>query len=510
MNTTLWVLLSVQGFLGFLDIVAHHELTQRLAWRPCADTELRLHGVRNLLYVVLYLTLAWLEPTGRWAALVVAVLAMEVVFTFWDWVEEDKTRPLPATERALHGVLTINYGFILAMLTPVLWEWHAAPTALTMTSYGIWTWLATLYAIVAGLLGVKDLLAARRVVRLRAREDRSRCALLADELDGPTSFLITGGTGLIGARLIEVLLSAGHKVTVLTRRPEAAAALGTPITVVTSLAQLSNDTTIDAVVHLAGASLANPFWTNARRRLIVESRTSIADDLGVFIQRVRHKPRVWINASAIGWYEKQQDGESPVTITERSGPGSGFTNTSCEAVEAAVRRNAGLHTRFVNLRIGMVVAKEGGFLGNLLPTFDLMFGAILGDGRHWLSWIHRDDLVRVIAFCVARGSMTGAVNACSLLPCRFSDLASAIAGVLHRPRLLRIPAWPLRLFLRGYADELLLASTYVVPDRLLTEGFEFRYPDVRSAVDACVNGAPTAAKRSTKFRFLTAENSVGW
>ena len=123
MNTTLWVLLSVQGFLGFLDIVVHHELTQRLAWRPQADTELRLHGVRNLLYVVLYLTLAWSEPMGRWTALIGAVLATEVVLTFWDWVEEDRSRPLPATERALHGVLTINYGIILAMLAPVLWQW---------------------------------------------------------------------------------------------------------------------------------------------------------------------------------------------------------------------------------------------------------------------------------------------------------------------------------------------------------------------------------------------------
>jgi hypothetical protein len=508
MNTTLWVLLSVQGFLGFLDIVAHHELTQGLAWRPSADTELRLHGVRNLLYVVLYLTLAWLQPMGGWTVLVGLILAIELVFTFWDWVEEDRSRKLPATERVIHGVLTINYGIILAMLGPVLWEWHAAPTSLATTSYGLWSWLVTLYAIVGGLLGSKDLLAAQRVKRLRAREHRGAAALLADELDVPMSFLITGGTGLIGSRLIAVLLSAGHSVTVLTRRPEAAAALGTPITVVTSLAQLSNDVAIDAIVHLAGASLANPLWTHERRRLIIESRTSIADDLGAFIQRVRHKPRVWINASAIGWYEKQRDGESPVTITELSGPGSGFTNTSCEAVEAAVRRNAGLHTRFVNLRIGMVVAKEGGFLGNLLPSFDLMFGAILGNGRHWLSWIHRDDLVRVIAFCVARGSMTGAVNACSLLPCRFSDLASAIAGVLNRPRLLRIPAWPLRLFLRDYADELLLASTYVVPDRLLTEGFEFHYPGIRSAIEACVNGAPNAAKQSTELRFLAAENPV--
>ncbi len=506
MNTTLWVLLSVQGFLGFLDIVVHHELTQRLAWHAGADTELRLHGVRNLLYVVLYLALAWLEPTGLWTTLIGAILGLEVVFTFWDWVEEDRSRRLPATERALHGVLTINYGIILAMLAPVLWQWHAAPTALTTTSYGIWSWLVTLYAVVAGLLGVKDLLAARRLERVSMQQDP--CASLADELDAPMSFLITGGTGLIGSRLINVLLGAGHRVTVLTRRPETAAALGTPITVVTSLAQLPNDSTIDAIIHLAGASLANPFWTSNRRRLIIDSRIDIADALGEFIGRVHHKPRVWINASAIGWYKKQRAGQPLVQITELSGHGRGFTYTSCEEVEAAARRIAGERMRLVNLRIGLVLSQEGGFLGSLLPSFDLMCGAILGDGRNWLSWVHCDDLVRVILFCVARESMTGPVNASSLHPCRFSDIANAIANVLRRPRLLRIPAWLLRLLLRDYANELLLASLYVVPDRLLTEGFEFLYPDVPSAVEACVTGSLAGTKTSRQLQITTAEGEV--
>lgn len=508
MNTTLWVLLSVQGFLGFLDIVVHHELTQRLAWRPQADTELRLHGVRNLLYVVLYLTLAWSEPMGRWTALIGAVLATEVVLTFWDWVEEDRSRPLPATERALHGVLTINYGIILAMLAPVLWQWYAAPTSLTATSYGIWSWLVTLYALMAGLLGVKDLRAAQRVERLRVQEGRSASGSLAEELDEPMSFLVTGGTGLIGSRLIDVLLSAGHVVTVLTRRPEAAVALGTPITVVTSLAELPDDSRIDAIVHLAGESVANPLWTRARRQRIVDSRTNIAHDVGEFIQRVHYKPRVWINASAIGWYGRQKRGQRLEKLTELSAAGSGFTYTTCEAVESMARRMAGEHTRLVNLRIGLVLARDGGFLGSLLPSFDLMCGAVLGDGRHWQSWVHRDDLVRVILFCVARERMTGPVNANSLHPCRFSDIANAIARALRRPRLLRVPAWSLRLSFGDYADELLLASQYVVPDRLLSEGFEFRYPDVLSAVEACVNGPYAGTVESSQQRFAAAKSEV--
>lgn len=482
MTDVLWQLFAVQAVLGFADIVLHHELTQRLAWRPTAATELTLHGWRNLMYVVIYLCLGWTVPGGWWVAIIAAVFAAEIVITFWDWVEEDTSRTLPASERIVHGILTINFGVIVALLAPVLWQWWNAPTGLLWITHGLWSWAASLFALVAGAFGVKDVLAGRRLAASGGTPE-SFVTDFEQSLTKRSTFLVTGATGLIGSRLVHALLASNHEVIVLTRDPQTAARkLGSPITIVTDLAQLTEDRQIDVIVHLAGESVAGGLWTKRRKHQMVESRTRIATQLLALIQRLRSKPTVWINASAVGWYAA-----SDQEIDEWSTPGTGFAHHVCERAEAATSTAHEHGVRVVQLRLGLVLAAEGGYLGQLLPSFDMMLGTMIGNGNHWQSWVHIDDVVRAIVFACGNPSISGPVNVTAPRPVRFRQVANQIGHALHRPVLFRIPATLLKIALRDFADEILLASQAVMPRRLTESGFQFRYADIDSAVAACVN-----------------------
>jgi len=214
-NPILWSLISVQVFMGAFDTLVHHEGTERLAWRASQKHELRLHGVRNFFYAVIFMSFAWLEPHGVFTMILSGILAVEVLITLWDFVEEDMTRKLPATERINHTLLALNYGAILALAAPHLWEWAFLPSALIPVSYGWWSVMATVSAIGVGVFSARDLLAAARSERL----DRGDPAKLVEGLKPRQHVLVTGGTGFIGRRLVEALVAARHHVTVLTRDP---------------------------------------------------------------------------------------------------------------------------------------------------------------------------------------------------------------------------------------------------------------------------------------------------
>src|SRR5258708_8105383 len=162
----LWTLIAIQIAMGAFDTFYHHEMTERLAWRPSQRHELQLHSVRNALYALLFLTLGWLEVHGIWAMLVIAVLVVEVVVTLMDFVEDDMSRNLPASERINHSLLAFNYGAILVLLLPVLIEWAARPSALQSADHGPWSILATISAVGVGICGVRDFAASKRLARL--------------------------------------------------------------------------------------------------------------------------------------------------------------------------------------------------------------------------------------------------------------------------------------------------------------------------------------------------------
>src|ERR1700731_1298361 len=195
-SSFLWTLITIQIAMGAFDTLYHHEMTERLAWRPSQRHELKLHGVRNLLYALLFLTLGWLEVHGFWAMIVIAVLVAELVITLMDFVEEDMSRKLPASERINHTLLALNYGAILALLVPVLIGWANGPTALVPVSYGAWSFVATVAAGGVALLGLRDFAAAARAPRLVAAKGGE----LMGGLPARHSLLVTRATGFICPR----------------------------------------------------------------------------------------------------------------------------------------------------------------------------------------------------------------------------------------------------------------------------------------------------------------------
>jgi uncharacterized protein (TIGR01777 family) len=480
-SPVLWSLVAVQLALGLFDIVYHHEMTERIAWRRQQRRELRLHGARNLAYAALFLILGLLEPRGLWAMLVIAVLAAEVIITLVDFVEEDVSRKLPASERVTHTLLAINYGAILALLVPVLLGWSRQPAALVPVWYGLGSVLALLAAAGVIVLGLRDVFAAHRVERLAP----APAAELVRALSGRQRVLVTGATGFIGRRLVEALTAAGHEVIVLARDPAKASTLRPPFRLVTRLDQIANDTTIDTIINLAGEPIANGLWTRAKRRKILSSRLRMTQGVVRLIGRLERRPALLISGSAIGWYGLWRD----ESLTEFDGGKRCFSHRLCEAWEQAAKKAQGQGTRVVRLRIGLVLGTDGGMLANLLVPFEFGLGGPIGSGAQWMSWIERDDLIRLIAHIVADPQFTGPVNATAPEPVTNSTFAQELARALHRPALLRLPAFVLHRLLGGLADELLLGGQRVLPDKADAAGFKFRHETLRSALSAMLGQA---------------------
>jgi uncharacterized protein (TIGR01777 family) len=486
MSLTLWLLITLQILMGAFDTLYHHELTERLAWRPSQQQELRLHSVRTATYSLLFLMLAWLAPHGAWAILVIAVLVGEIAVTLMDFVEEDMSRKLPASERVTHTLLAVNYGAILMLLVPILGRWAMAPTALVPVSYGAWSVLTSVAAVGMAAFGLRDFAAALRLRRLAP----ARAGDLLAALPARQTVLVTGATGFIGSRLVAALTAAGHRAIVLARDPEKAARLPPPFWLVTQLDQIPSDTQIDAIVNLAGEPIAGGLWTVARRRRILTSRLRMTRKVVALIARLERKPAVLVSGSAVGWYGLWQD----EALTEFDGGKACFTHRVCAAWERAAKAAERHGVRTVRLRTGLVLGTDGGMLARLLIPFELGLGGRIGHGRQWMSWIERDDLVRLIGHAIATPSLTGPVNATAPTPVDNRTFVRELAGALHRPAWLPLPAVVLRALAGGLADELLIGGQRVLPDKAEQSGFAFRHPVLRQALAAML-GARTAHAR---------------
>jgi uncharacterized protein (TIGR01777 family) len=301
----------------------------------------------------------------------------------------------------------------------------------------------------------------------------------------PGALLVSGATGLVGRRLLPHLIRDGYVVRCLSRDPTRAGrslpagaqpigwdGLRVPPTAVRGCA---------AAIHLAGEPVFGGIPTAARRARIRESRVASTTSLAAAIGALpaAERPGVLLCASAVGYYGSR--GEE--VLDEGSSSGEGFLAAVCRAWEDAARGAERHGVRVVRLRIGIVLAREGGALPSLALPFRLGLGGPLGDGRQWVPWIHAEDLIALLRSCLADSRAEGAVNAVSPAPARNAELASALGRVLHRPTLLRVPAFVIRAALGEMAGEL-LGSRRVVPRRAQALGVRFRFHDLEAALAA--------------------------
>jgi len=286
---------------------------------------------------------------------------------------------------------------------------------------------------------------------------------------------ITGSTGLVGSALLPMLTSGGHEVVRIVRHGAGArGAIGwDPDASAIDGAALEG---MDAVVHLAGESIFGR-WTAAKKARIRDSRVNGTHLLVEILNRLAQPPKVLVAASAIGYYgDRAAD-----ILDEESAPGAGFLCDVCREWEAATQP-AAHRMRVVNLRFGVVLSPAGGALATMLTPFRLGVGGPIGGGSQYMSWIAIDDAIGVILHALTNPQLSGPVNVVSPDPVQNRAFATTLGRVLSRPAFLPLPAFAARLALGEMADELLLASTRVEPQRLKDTGYEFRWPELEPAL----------------------------
>lgn len=294
--------------------------------------------------------------------------------------------------------------------------------------------------------------------------------------------LVAGGTGFIGRSLILELLAAGHDAVVLTRRPQEARAVLPPGVGVRGWSppeplESSVLAGTDAVVNLAGAGIARR-WTDAAKREILSSRTAATTALIQAMQTLSARPRVLVNASAVGYYGPRGD----EIVTETDPPGDDFLAQVCREWEAAATGAEALGVRVVRLRIGLVLGR-GGALSRMSLPFRFFVGGPMGSGQQWMPWIHMDDLTGLVRFALDNDGLSGPVNGTAPNPVRNGDFALALGRVLRRPAGLRTPAAALRLVF-GEMAGMLLTGQRAIPQAALAAGYRFRYQELVPALEA--------------------------
>lgn len=295
---------------------------------------------------------------------------------------------------------------------------------------------------------------------------------------------IAGASGLVGRALGTKLAAMGHEVLRLVRREErdAAEVSWNPVKGVVDRARLEG---VEAFVNLAGENVGAGRWTRARRDAILRSRVDATRTLVAVMSGLKRMPRVFVSASAVGFYGDRGD----EVVDERSGMGRGFLPEVCLAWEMHAEGAARAEIRTVRARFGVVLAPDGGALAKMLPAFRLGLGGRLGPGTQWMSWVSIEDAVGALVMALEDERFVGPLNVVAPEPVTNREFTRVLAKELRRPAVLPVPAWALRCVVgRGMADEALLASTRARPARLEACGFAFRQPELATAVRAVLRG----------------------
>lgn len=300
---------------------------------------------------------------------------------------------------------------------------------------------------------------------------------------------ITGASGLVGGALVDFLDTQGYEVWSAGRSEISSFHKNNPGKGGTiqwkpdegGLPLPDSASPLGAVVHLAGANIAEGRWSSARKKVLEESRVLATRKLCENLASLKHPPHTLICASATGYYGST-DEESDLELDESSPPGQGFLPQLAQDWELAAKPAVEAGIRVIHLRFGVVVSGKGGALGKMLPVFKMGAGGRLGSGRQWMSWIAMDDLLDMIHWTLTHETLSGAFNAVAPHPVRNNDWTRILGTILKRPTLIPAPAFAMKLALGEMADAILLTGARIAPRRAMQAGFTFRYPDLESAL----------------------------
>lgn len=291
--------------------------------------------------------------------------------------------------------------------------------------------------------------------------------------------LITGATGMVGKELIKALLKAGHRVSILSRKPvrikEVQVYLWDIYKQKIDPACLDG---VDTIVHLAGENIAEKKWTKERRQQIIDSRTLSTDLLYHLLKEQPHEVKNFISASAVGYYGDCGD----EILTEQSENGYGFLAEVCSKWETAVDKGKALSLRIVKIRCGFILKKGEGGLAAMDKPVRFFLGAALGSGKQWIPWIHIQDMINIYLFAIGHPTMIGAFNACAPYPVTNKTLTKSIASLFHKP------VWPVHIpesllhFILGEMSSVALMSSNTSAQKLLDYGFTFNFTQLDEAL----------------------------
>ncbi|MCK4840921.1 MAG: TIGR01777 family oxidoreductase [Methylococcales bacterium] len=291
--------------------------------------------------------------------------------------------------------------------------------------------------------------------------------------------LMTGGTGFIGKELCHFLLGKNHQLTVLSRNPVKVPSLcGESVTAIRSIEQLAASDSFDAIINLAGEGITDARWSKIRKQQLLDSRINTTKQLIAYIKKADHKPEVLISGSAVGYYGNSGSRK----LNEKSHPHDNFSHQLCAQWEAVALEAKKSGVRVCIIRTGLVIGNDGGFLKRMLLPFKLGLGGPIGNGKQWMSWIHRTDYIAIIEKLLESVTLQGVFNATAPEPVTNIEFSKTLGQALNRPAFIAIPALPLKILL-GEMAELLLDGQRAIPVRIEQTGFKFQFKTLSKALD---------------------------
>ena len=289
--------------------------------------------------------------------------------------------------------------------------------------------------------------------------------------------LITGGSGFIGSNLTASLKKQGNKIIILSRN-KSKVSLGISDNIISSLDDIKNDAQINVIFNLAGAPI-DKIWTVRYKQILIDSRITVTKEIITLISRLKLKPQLLINASAVGYYGCHKDS----VIDEDSKPIDGFTNKLCELWEREALRANHYGVRTCIARLGIVLGKEGGMLQRVIIPFKLGLGGKLGTGRQSFSWIHIKDVINIFEFFIQNKDLRGAYNLTSPGLVTNAEFTKALGSCFNRPTFCSVPTVIIKLIFQEMGEILLLSGSKVFPKRLIQVGYNFKFLKIKNALE---------------------------